>query len=121
MPSTAAIWDVSAPRDRAAESAKAVSTDSTVVSAVDHAAVDDAAPDDAAVIVLPGVREVPVGQRSIPFTRLEFDLLRFLAEHPRQVFSREQLLARVWGFARGGHRTVDVHIRRLPAKVPGRS
>jgi DNA-binding response OmpR family regulator len=61
-----------------------------------------------------------VGSRAIAFTRLEFDLLRFLAEHPRQVFTREQLLLQVWGFAHGGGRTVDVHIRRLRAKLDDR-
>jgi hypothetical protein len=69
------------------------------------------------VLVLADSREVRLGERMIPFTRIEFDLLLFLAEHPRQVFSREQLLQRVWGFARGGGRTVDVHIRRLRAKL----
>jgi len=56
----------------------------------------------------------------VPFTRIEFDLLMFLATHPRQVFTREQLLHHVWGFSRGGLRTVDVHIRRLRAKLPDR-
>jgi hypothetical protein len=72
------------------------------------------------VLVLADSREVRLGETKIPFTRIEFDLLLFLAEHPRQVFSREQLLQRVWGFARGGHRTVDVHIRRLRAKLGDR-
>lgn len=74
----------------------------------------------APVLVLADSREVRLGETTIPFTRIEFDLLLFLAEHPRQVFSREQLLHRVWGFARGGGRTVDVHIRRLRAKLSER-
>jgi DNA-binding response OmpR family regulator len=48
----------------------------------------------------------------------EFDLLAFLAQHPGQVFSREALLDRVWGYDFvGGTRTVDVHVRGLRAKL----
>ncbi|MEH7106740.1 response regulator transcription factor [Bacillus sp. JJ1764] len=51
-------------------------------------------------------------------TPKEFDLLYYLVEHPRQVFSREQLLERVWGYQfYGDERTVDVHIKRLRKKV----
>jgi hypothetical protein len=69
------------------------------------------------VVVLPDSREVRLHGQNIAFTRVEFDLLYFLAAHPRQVFTREQLLQRVWGYSQGGHRTVDVHIRRLRAKL----
>jgi len=48
----------------------------------------------------------------------EFELLHFLATHPRQVFSREQLLDNIWGFDyMGDTRTVDVHIKRLREKM----
>lgn len=48
----------------------------------------------------------------------EFELLRFLAAHPTRVFTREQLLSEVWGYDYfGGTRTVDVHVRRLRAKL----
>lgn len=48
----------------------------------------------------------------------EFQLLRFLVAHPEQAFSREQLLARVWGWDYyGGSRTVDIHVRRIRAKL----
>lgn len=51
-------------------------------------------------------------------TPKEFDLLYFLMQHPRQVFSREQLLERVWGYQfYGDERTVDVHIKRLRQKI----
>ena len=51
-------------------------------------------------------------------TATEFDLLRFLAEHPEQVFSRAQLLDRVWGYEfYGDESTVTVHIRRLREKL----
>ncbi|RSD24985.1 response regulator transcription factor [Mesobacillus subterraneus] len=57
----------------------------------------------------------------VPVTNLtpkEFDLLLFFAQHPRQVFTREQLLERVWGYQYyGDERTVDVHIKRLRKKL----
>ncbi len=56
--------------------------------------------------------------RPLDLTYKEFELLRFLAQHPGRVFSREQLLSEVWGYDYfGGTRTVDVHIRRLRAKL----
>ncbi|MFE9693756.1 winged helix-turn-helix domain-containing protein [Micromonospora sp. NPDC005806] len=64
-----------------------------------------------------GVRVVRQGGREIPLTRIEYDLLLFLAEHPRQVFTRLQLLANVWGYEHAVARTVDVHVRRLRAKL----
>ncbi len=67
--------------------------------------------------VHPDSREVWQGPASIPLTRVEYDLLLFFALHPRRVFTRDQLLQSVWGFAHAGHRTVDVHIRRLRAKL----
>jgi DNA-binding response OmpR family regulator len=53
----------------------------------------------------------------LPMTRLEFDLLHFLAVNPRRVFSRMQLLTAVWGYEHTGERTVDVHVRRLRVKL----
>jgi DNA-binding response OmpR family regulator len=59
-----------------------------------------------------------INGRPLDFTFKEFELLRFLAQHPGRVFSREQLLSEVWGYDYfGGTRTVDVHIRRLRAKL----
>jgi hypothetical protein len=52
-------------------------------------------------------------------SRLEYDLLLFLAQHPRQVFSRAQLLSQVWGHTHTTLRTVDVHISRLRTKLDG--
>ncbi|MCL2337742.1 MAG: response regulator transcription factor [Firmicutes bacterium] len=49
----------------------------------------------------------------------EFDLLFFLASHPNQVFTREQLLDQIWGYEfMGETRTVDVHVKRLREKMP---
>jgi len=58
------------------------------------------------------------GSRALDLTFKEFELLRFLVANPGRVFSREQLLAEVWGYDYfGGTRTVDVHVRRLRAKL----
>ncbi len=59
-----------------------------------------------------------VDRRPLDLTYMEYELLRFLASSPGQVFTRETLLNRVWGYEYyGGARTVDVHIRRLRAKL----
>ena len=59
-----------------------------------------------------------LGGRSLDLTFKEFELLKFLAQHPGRVFTREQLLQEVWGYDYfGGTRTVDVHVRRLRAKL----
>ncbi len=59
-----------------------------------------------------------VDGHSLDLTFMEYELLRFLAAHPGKVFTREVLLAQVWGYEYfGGARTVDVHIRRLRAKL----
>jgi two-component system, OmpR family, alkaline phosphatase synthesis response regulator PhoP len=54
----------------------------------------------------------------LDLTYMEYELLKFLAQNPGKVFTRETLLSRVWGYEYyGGARTVDVHIRRLRAKL----
>lgn len=59
-----------------------------------------------------------VRDRPLDLTYMEYELLRFLVASPGKVFSREVLLAQVWGYEYfGGARTVDVHIRRLRAKL----
>jgi DNA-binding response OmpR family regulator len=56
--------------------------------------------------------------RPLDLTYMEYELLKFLVTHPKRVFSREALLNRVWGFDYyGGARTVDVHVRRVRAKL----
>ncbi|MEL6892339.1 MAG: response regulator transcription factor [Actinomycetota bacterium] len=56
--------------------------------------------------------------RPLDMTYMEYELLKFLAQNPGKVFTREILLSRVWGYEYyGGARTVDVHIRRLRAKL----
>ncbi len=59
-----------------------------------------------------------LGGRPLDLTFKEFELLKFLAQHPGRVFTRQQLLQEVWGYDYfGGTRTVDVHVRRLRAKL----
>jgi DNA-binding response OmpR family regulator len=56
--------------------------------------------------------------KPLDLTYMEYELLKFFATHPAKVFTREQLLSRVWGYEYyGGARTVDVHVRRLRAKL----
>ncbi|MFI2666995.1 winged helix-turn-helix domain-containing protein [Micromonospora carbonacea] len=69
------------------------------------------------VRILAASRVVRQGPRVVPLTRIEFDLLHFLAENPRRVFTRTQLLSNVWGYEHAIARTVDVHVRRLRAKL----
>lgn len=69
------------------------------------------------VRILTGVRVVRRGGHDVPLTRIEYDLLLFLAEHPRRVFTRRQLLTNVWGYEDAVARTVDVHVRRLRVKL----
>jgi two-component system alkaline phosphatase synthesis response regulator PhoP len=62
--------------------------------------------------------QAAVSGRPLDLTYMEYELLKFLASHPGKVFTRETLLSRVWGYEYyGGARTVDVHIRRLRAKL----
>ncbi|HET6533291.1 MAG TPA: winged helix-turn-helix domain-containing protein [Actinoplanes sp.] len=82
-------------------------------------AISEPAPDGGGVEVklLTASRRVVVDGRELALTRLEFDLLLFLADNPRRVFTRAQLLTGVWGSEHTGERTVDVHVRRLRVKL----
>ena len=62
--------------------------------------------------------QATIAGRVLDLTYMEYELLRFLATNPNRVFTRETLLSRVWGYEYyGGARTVDVHVRRLRAKL----
>ena len=80
----------------------------------------------------PSLKEIRIGEvvidedsytakikgRTLDLTFKEFELLKYLAQHPGRVFSRSQLLQEIWGYDYfGGTRTVDVHIRRLRSKL----
>lgn len=70
------------------------------------------------LIVNPDNYQVYVRGRPLDLTYKEFELLKFLAQRPGRVCDRDLLLREVWGFDYyGGTRTVDVHIRRLRAKL----
>jgi len=82
-------------------------------------------PDRAAGVIVVGslrvdpmAREATHGGKALVLTPREFDLLAFLASRPGRVFSREELLRKVWGYDFIGEtRTVDVHVRRLRVKL----
>ena len=62
--------------------------------------------------------QAAIARKPLDLTYMEYELLKFLAQHPGKVFTRDTLLNRVWGYEYyGGARTVDVHIRRLRAKL----
>jgi len=72
---------------------------------------------DELVIDIAG-HEARLGGRRLQLTHQEFELLRFLAQHRGRAFTRDQLLERVWGYRyAGGTRTVDIHVRRVRAKL----
>lgn len=62
--------------------------------------------------------QASLGGEPLDLTYMEYELLRFFVEHRGRVWTREQLLSKVWGYDYfGGARTVDVHVRRLRAKL----
>jgi DNA-binding response OmpR family regulator len=66
----------------------------------------------------PGRRAVTVAETPVQLTSTEFDLLAHLMSRPGRVFTREELLATVWGYAaHSGTRTVDVHVAQVRAKL----
>jgi len=72
--------------------------------------------------IQPSSRKVFLRDNEIELTNKEFDLLTFLASHPNQVFSKEELFERIWGFdAMGDNATVTVHIKRIRKKVKDQS
>ena len=82
---------------------------------------DDDEPDEIRagdVVIEESTYTAKVRGRLLDLTYKEFELLKYLAQHPGRVFTRAQLLQEVWGYDYfGGTRTVDVHVRRLRAKL----
>jgi DNA-binding response OmpR family regulator len=83
-----------------------------------------AAQSDHPRVLVDGDLEVDVAARQarragevVSLTAREFELLAFLARHPRQAFSREEILDQVWGYRYGDTSTVTVHVRRLREKI----
>ncbi|MEU8515686.1 response regulator transcription factor [Kitasatospora sp. NPDC048722] len=82
------------------------------------AAAPDAGPLRSGDIALdPKARRAQRGERELSLTLREFDLLAFLLRHPGTVFSRQDLMQRVWGWDFGDLSTVTVHVRRLREKI----
>jgi hypothetical protein len=97
-----------------------------LVAAAGPGADVDLAPAEALPVVSPELtglrvdtraRTVTLDGRRLDLSRLEYELLLFLSRHPRQVFSRSQLLGHVWGHTHTTVRTVDVHVSRLRTKL----
>ncbi len=84
-----------------------------------EAAVEEGGPITAGALVIDeATYSVRLRGRVLDLTYKEFELLKYLAQHPGRVFTRSQLLQEVWGYDYfGGTRTVDVHVRRLRAKL----
>jgi DNA-binding response OmpR family regulator len=72
---------------------------------------------DGDLVIDPRARAAVLRGAELPLTGREFDLLLFLMTHPGTVFTREELLERVWGWDFGDQSTVTVHVRRLREKV----
>lgn len=79
----------------------------------------EAVVEDVDVRILPHARQVLLRDTVVELTRLEFELLLYLCEHPDRVHRRRDLLAAVWGVNDNysGARTVDVHVRRVRQKL----
>ena len=72
---------------------------------------------DGNLVIDQGAHSVTLGGSALSLTSREYDLLVYLLRHPRQAFSREQLLVHVWGWEFGDTSTVTVHVRRLREKI----
>ncbi len=70
------------------------------------------------IVIDEAAYSVMLNEAVLDLTYTEFELLKYFVQHPGRVFSREHLLAEVWGYDYyGGTRTVDVHVRRLRSKL----
>ncbi|CAL8970446.1 MAG: response regulator transcription factor [Actinobacteria bacterium] len=82
------------------------------------AAANDGLISSGGIVIDDAAYSVMLDGEPLDLTYTEFELLKYLVQHPGRVFSREHLLADVWGYDYyGGTRTVDVHVRRLRAKL----
>ena len=109
------LVDTTSPAEIEARLRLAVSRTSQVSGAVDAAPEEIQAGD---LYIDEASYSARLRGRSLDLTFKEFELLKFLAQHPGRVFTRAVLLQEVWGYDYfGGTRTVDVHVRRLRAKL----
>jgi DNA-binding response OmpR family regulator len=91
--------------------------DSVLRRVTDPTPVDAGPLADADLVIDPSQHIATLAGRRLPLTHREFDLLRFLVENPGVAYSRDELLAKVWGWSFGDQSTVTVHVRRLREKV----
>ncbi|SFW85448.1 winged helix-turn-helix domain-containing protein [Amycolatopsis australiensis] len=87
------------------------------LASVDVTAVRPRQATDPLLRIETGPRRAVLLGRQLTLTRLEFDLLRFLRAHPDRVFTRSALKTALWPRPDGNDRTVDVHVRKLRAKL----
>ncbi len=122
LPAISADWQIS---DVILDSAGPAEVDARIRLAVDaltfarEAALDGAAEiRQGDVVIDESTYTAKIRGTNLDLTFKEFELLKFLAQHPGRVFTRAQLLQEIWGYDYfGGTRTVDVHIRRLRSKL----
>jgi len=117
LPAVSADWGAS---DIILDSAGPGEIDARIRVAIGRgkASTKDTTISNSGVVIDENSYSAKVHGQPMDLTFKEFELLRFLAQHPGRVFTREQLLSEVWGYDYfGGTRTVDVHIRRLRAKL----
>jgi DNA-binding response OmpR family regulator len=109
------ILDTAGPAEVEARIRLAVGTFQAVLESSDPTATEIRQGD---VVIDESTYTAKIKGRSLDLTFKEFELIKFLAQHPGRVFTRAQLLQEIWGYDYfGGTRTVDVHIRRLRAKL----
>ncbi len=109
------ILDTAGPAEVDARIRLAVGTFQAVLESSDPTAAEIRQGD---VVIDESTYTAKIKGRSLDLTFKEFELIKFLAQHPGRVFTRAQLLQEIWGYDYfGGTRTVDVHIRRLRAKL----
>lgn len=109
------ILDTAGPAEVDARIRLAIGEHLAALSAADPTATEIRSGD---VIIDENTYTAKLKGRVLDLTFKEFELLKYLAQHPGRVFTRAQLLQEIWGYDYfGGTRTVDVHIRRLRSKL----
>ncbi len=115
LPAVSAEWQAA---DFILDGASLAEVDARIRMLLDSKPKPQAVDNSSGLVIDLGTYTAKINGRALDLTFKEFELLRYLNDNPSQVFSREQLLSEVWGYDYfGGTRTVDVHIRRLRAKL----
>ena len=115
LPAVSAEWQAA---DFILDGASLAEVDARIRMLLDSKPKPQAVDNSSGLVIDLGTYTAKINGRALDLTFKEFELLRYLNDNPSQVFSREQLLSEVWGYDYfGGTITVDVHIRRLRAKL----